>query len=1017
MTISAPTNPALFLEDGLTAFAPTGGGTFTRKGLKAGLAYVYDTGADGVPKSFVAGLQASVLDLSSGNEQYVVTIEGGNAVATDGDGNVSLTGEVRGLDEWSMSVVDQQDVRGFSTLDPLDNTLWRYIRLSIQVSGTTPQIAMTAFIRPLSDMEAYEFHELIQLQVFTAENIQNAIACWLPWANGVAGGGPNSDGKYPIYDGFGHSYLLACPRQWSADFQVDVPLSFGAIGGPFSHPASEVFDTLADCQAVYPFATSLAQEMDFLAMQKAWNTGRKIGSPPIPYKMCNADPESQTNLTCVAGLTWVEAAGARLNFSALGPKTSDDHFVDDYGFALTSGTPWMNAATYDPGEHDDATFGSGEAACIDTRTDGSSPFFQFGQEVTLSPGRYTATCTYEASRGVSYDHGNPTVPTANLAFFADSPGVGANFSGRGQTSRPNVAAADATDTVTMTFDFEVTEEVTSWYTLSAYGWADWHVTDMDIVPALLNCAVLMTRDGAPEHYPIMQPLSGLWIEGPGVTGVTGVLWKSFTNLDGNVASLRLCNTTGFDYALETSDGAYLVEIDHCNEFGNQAAYRHRPGSYNAGENIRFTGGGIFNNGVGIDNIGGAEITLDKTALDFCTQLVINNNGRIECTNVHCETNTPTDADKPLWHLIGGQFTMFGGMILIAGTPYTSPCAMIKSEYSTAVFEVFGTEPYNLSSDPNGAGKGAIMEGPGRFISHGIRNSGNPNLGPLCVSYAPVMDALSGAGLMPEPNAYTADPNGILIEGGAFPDVPGQIPITASISGSVMTLPGAPPFQIYEGMRIKGPGVKGEPLVSFIDGGGTGWAGTYRVSVPQTLSERGLTVGKDAQIDRWNTDYGTLEWSDDHSIDGGNCLKFTKNNDGLNSELRFLFPAQPGAVAMGFMKFLFPVDYAPVDPEQTVPLYYRLRWVRSIGTDSYRRPVVVKEWETGNETINVLRAGSMTPVLRTLNTTHSDVKSDPADEASTRAPEGTTHLAVFIGTQSLPAGQVLYMNIPILNFLR
>lgn len=47
---------------------------------------------------------------------------------------------------------------------------------------------------------------------------------------------------------------------------------FGAIGDGASHPLSERFTTLSEAQQVYPFATSLAEEIDVCAFQKMVNT-------------------------------------------------------------------------------------------------------------------------------------------------------------------------------------------------------------------------------------------------------------------------------------------------------------------------------------------------------------------------------------------------------------------------------------------------------------------------------------------------------------------------------------------------------------------------------------------------------------------------------------------------------------------------------------------------------------------------------------------------------------------------
>jgi hypothetical protein len=63
---------------------------------------------------------------------------------------------------------------------------------------------------------------------------------------------------------------------------------FGAIGDGNPHPLSSVYPTLAAAQAVYPFATSLTQEIDWAAIQSAVNEAMKTGKMvyiigPGPY--------------------------------------------------------------------------------------------------------------------------------------------------------------------------------------------------------------------------------------------------------------------------------------------------------------------------------------------------------------------------------------------------------------------------------------------------------------------------------------------------------------------------------------------------------------------------------------------------------------------------------------------------------------------------------------------------------------------------------------------------------------
>ena len=54
------------------------------------------------------------------------------------------------------------------------------------------------------------------------------------------------------------------------------PLDYGAFGDGASHPASSVYGTLLEAQAVYPKCLTLTEELDGLAIQKAMDTGRQV---------------------------------------------------------------------------------------------------------------------------------------------------------------------------------------------------------------------------------------------------------------------------------------------------------------------------------------------------------------------------------------------------------------------------------------------------------------------------------------------------------------------------------------------------------------------------------------------------------------------------------------------------------------------------------------------------------------------------------------------------------------------
>jgi len=60
---------------------------------------------------------------------------------------------------------------------------------------------------------------------------------------------------------------------------------FGAIGDGALHPLSERFSTLAAAQAIYPRATSLADQIDWCAIQAAVDTGRPVNLGRRTYRV------------------------------------------------------------------------------------------------------------------------------------------------------------------------------------------------------------------------------------------------------------------------------------------------------------------------------------------------------------------------------------------------------------------------------------------------------------------------------------------------------------------------------------------------------------------------------------------------------------------------------------------------------------------------------------------------------------------------------------------------------------
>ena len=69
-----------------------------------------------------------------------------------------------------------------------------------------------------------------------AQQISDLVNLWRnrelefkAWLSGVVGGGPNSDGDYPLTDYLGNQYLVESPAQSAADVAALIASGTGAV--------------------------------------------------------------------------------------------------------------------------------------------------------------------------------------------------------------------------------------------------------------------------------------------------------------------------------------------------------------------------------------------------------------------------------------------------------------------------------------------------------------------------------------------------------------------------------------------------------------------------------------------------------------------------------------------------------------------------------------------------------------------------------------------------------------------
>jgi hypothetical protein len=120
---------------------------------------------------------------------------------------------------------------------------------------------------------------------------------------------------------------FSVPHHISSDVEnvYNVRSRYGSIGDATAHPLSERYATLADAQAVYPFATSLTQEIDYCAIQAAIidanaNSGGVVFLPSGVYITPGGHTPNPGTIIrgAVRNLTFVQHTGNNTCFAVTG---------------------------------------------------------------------------------------------------------------------------------------------------------------------------------------------------------------------------------------------------------------------------------------------------------------------------------------------------------------------------------------------------------------------------------------------------------------------------------------------------------------------------------------------------------------------------------------------------------------------------------------------------------------------------------------------------------------------------
>lgn len=435
----------------------------------------------------------------------------------------------------------------------------------------------------------------------------------------------------------GYRGLQVIPGGDTALFST--PEQFGAVGDGVSHPAGTHLGltTLAQLRAYaggrYSFATSLTTEIDTLAIQAALRAGGMVmGRPYAHYKI-------NDTLILPAGHTSANFETCKLDCTGFTPPAQST--VELITNPTIDGSTGWTQGHLTP--RTNVVFTGGAAVFTDPAPGTGASYGDFGQQVTLTPGKWTIRLLIEMTEGASNGRGGARY--MNIGFRPNGVGEG-TYEWPHPLSFGSVNPRGLTPDKWVKFDVEVTETTTAWLDIQG-GNCSWKVKEVHINPFRMNYVVWATGDDAVglggKRFDASSWTGGDFI-GPvagGYTAYTGpelncFLHKSFRG-EGARCNMDRLFIYGFDVGISFSDQAFLHVLTNTNIGSCRTCLKFLAGSVNAGENFRLFGCIIFNSILGLHAEGGGEWNINGTSFDFNWQdLRLEKGAKLSMSGQHCE---------------------------------------------------------------------------------------------------------------------------------------------------------------------------------------------------------------------------------------------------------------------------------------------------------------------------------------------------------------------------------------------
>ena len=227
MPYPTPTSTSNYLEDGASAV------TTSRYGAYGGSPRVFDTGSSLIAWPGIVVASFTAMDTTSGNENYQLKIFGNTAA--------DFSGTDMELFSVSLAALPTNNEQAYNFSNQADGTIYRYLRAQIVANGTTPSVTVDIWVLHVDDLDDMTLAQLTKFMSIAAQRLGDASRSFSEWAGGTVDGGPESDGRYPLYDGNDTTYLVPCPAKIAASAGLsyeafialtEQTLPFGDVAGP-----------------------------------------------------------------------------------------------------------------------------------------------------------------------------------------------------------------------------------------------------------------------------------------------------------------------------------------------------------------------------------------------------------------------------------------------------------------------------------------------------------------------------------------------------------------------------------------------------------------------------------------------------------------------------------------------------------------------------------------------------------------------------------------------------------------